>query len=212
MARPSHYIVSGGISMSEIEKETVTATSDAEPPKKKGGMKFILIGVVLVLLLGGGGAGYYFLRIAGAQAAEEPEKKTDKKSAAKKASDEEDEPKAKKTGALADAIPDDEEVKKVIEVQPFIVNLADAEQARYLRMTVSLGVGGEGGEKEKPDTVFLTKVRNAMLAVLSEKTSEEILTVEGKAKLRKELLKAAQASAAEPEIIAIYITDFIVQL
>lgn len=178
--------------MSEIEKETVAPAADVEPPKKKGGKKFILIGVVLVLLLGGGGAGYYFLRIAGAEAAEEPDKKADKKSTAKKESD--------------------EDVKKVIEVPPFIVNLADAEQARYLRMTVSLGVGGEGGEKDKPDAVFLTKVRNAMLAVLSEKTSEQILTVEGKSKLRKELLKAAQASAEEPEVIAIYITDFIVQL
>jgi flagellar FliL protein len=197
--------------MSEIEKETTAPAADAEPPKKKGAKKFILIAIVLVLLLGGGGAGYYFLRIAGAQAAEESDKKADKKSTSKKESDEED-PKSKKSGAVSEAIPEDEDVKKVIEVPPFIVNLADAEQARYLRMTVSLGVGGEGGEKEKPDTVFLTKVRNAMLAVLSEKTSEQILTVEGKSKLRKELLQAAQASADEPEVIAIYITDFIVQL
>lgn len=194
--------------MSEIEKETVTAAAEAEAPKKKGGKKFILIAIVLVVLLGGGGgAGYYFLRIRGAEAAEEPSaKKADKKSTTKK--DEESDTKSKKS----EAIPDDEEVKAVVEVPPFIVNLADAEQARYLRMTVSLGIGGEGGESEKPDQVFLTKVRNAMLSVLAEKTSEEILSVEGKAKLRKELLKAAQSSVAEPEIIAIYVTDFIVQL
>lgn len=196
--------------MSEIEKETVTATAEAEPPKK-GGKKFILIAIVLVMLLGGGGAGYYFLRIRGAEAAEEPAAKKADKKATKKDSEDAD-PKSKKDGPLSDAIPEDEEVKHVIEVPPFIVNLADAEQARYLRMSVSLGVGGEGGESEKPNQLFLTKVRNAMLAVLSEKSSDEILTVEGKAKLRKELLKAAQASAHEPEIIAIYITDFIVQL
>lgn len=198
--------------MSEIEKESVQP-AEAEPPKKKGGKKFILIAIVLVLVLGGGGAGYYFLRIAGAEAAEEPAaKKNDKKAAKKDADEEESESSSKKSDTVGDAIPDDEDVKQVIEVPPFIVNLADAEQARYLRMTVSLGVGGEGGEKEKPDAVFLTKVRNAMLAVLAEKTSDQILTVEGKSKLRKELLKAAQAAAAEPEVIAIYITDFIVQL
>ena len=51
-----------------------------------------------------------------------------------------------------------------------------------------------------------------MLAVLSDKKSEEILSVEGKTKLRKELLQAAQAASENPEVKAIYITDFIVQL
>lgn len=194
--------------MSETENEPT-----AEVPKKKG-KKLILIAMVAILLLGGGGAGFYFWRIAGAQAAE-GDKAGDKKTTKKKVdadSEPAEEPKGEKSGALSNAIPDDEGVKKVIELPPFIVNLADTEQARYLRMTVNLGVGGEGGEKEKPDQVFMTRVRNALLAVLSEKTSEEILTVEGKAKLRKELLNAAQAASEEPEVMAIYITDFIVQL
>lgn len=203
--------------MSEIEKETTSASADAPTEKKKGGKKFILIAVVLVLLLGGGGAGFYFWRIAGAEAAEVPAtKKGDKKATAKKDAEEpegESEPKSKKNGETLDtAIPEDEDVKNVVELPPFIVNLADTDQARYLRMTVSLGIGGEGGEKAKPEPLFMTRVRNAMLAVLSEKSSDQILTVEGKSKLRKELLKAAQAASQEPEVLAIYITDFIVQL
>ena len=202
--------------MSEIEKETTVEAPGAPEPKKKGGKKFILIGIVAVLLLGGGGAGFYFWRIAGASAAETPaaNKKTDKKTTAKKEADSEAdaEPKSKKSGPLTDAIPADEDVKHIVELPPFIVNLADSEQARYLRMTVSLGIAGEGAEAEKPDQLFITRVRNAMLAVLSEKTSDQILTVEGKGKLRKELLSAAKAASEEPEVKAIYITDFIVQL
>ena len=201
--------------MSEIEKETVAAGAEAPAGKKKGGKKFILIAVVLVFLLGGGGAGFYFWRIARAQAAAEaPVKKTTDKKAAKK--DEEDVPtekdtkSSKKNSVVESAIPEDADVKQVIELPPFIVNLADTEQARYLRMSVSLGVAGEGGEK--PDQLFITRVRNAMLAVLSEKNSEQILTVEGKTKLRKELLQAAKAASEEPEVMAIYITDFIIQL
>lgn len=201
--------------MSEIEKETVVTSPDTPVEKKKSGKKFILIAVVLILLLGGGGAGFYFWRIAGTQAAEGPEKKAgEKKTSNKKAeaeSDPENEPKAsKKSGAVDGAIPEDEDVKQIVELPPFIVNLADSEQARYLRMTVSLGVAGE--ESEKPDQLFITRVRNAMLAVLSEKSSDQILTAEGKAKLRKELLQAAKAASSEPEVMAIYITDFIVQL
>lgn len=201
--------------MSEIEKETVVNSPETPTEKKKGGKKFILIGLVLVLLLGGGGAGFYFWRIAGTQAAEGPDKKAgEKKASNKKAeaeSDSENETKpSKKSGAVDSAIPEDEEVKQIVELPPFIVNLADSEQARYLRMTVSLGVAGE--ESEKPDQLFITRVRNAMLAVLSEKSSDQILTAEGKAKLRKELLQAAKAASSEPEVKAIYITDFIVQL
>lgn len=197
--------------MSEIEKETVVETAPAEG-KKKGGKKIVLIAIVAVLVLTGGGVGYYFLRIAGANKAEASTDKKSKKSVkAEEPADEEPKPSKKEEKASATEIPDDEDVKHVIELPPFIVNLADQEQARYLRMTVSLGIG-EGGEKEKPDPLFMTRVRNAMLAVLSQKSSEEILTVEGKSKLRKELLEAAQAASAEPEVHAIYITDFIVQL
>ena len=108
------------------------------------------------------------------------------------------------------SVPDDGDVKQVVELQPFIVNLADDSEPRYLRMTVSVGLA-ESGEA-KPDPLFTTKVRTAMLAVLTSKRSEEILTVEGKATLRKELLGAARAAVSEPEVHAIYITDFIVQL
>ena len=214
--------------MSEPEK----ATTEAAP--KKGGSKLIIIIALVVVLLGGAGGGFFYWRSATAAAAENPEKdaKANKKSKAKKAADEEaalEEEKSDKSGektekgdastekkastsSLKDSLPEDENVKHVIELQPFIVNLADAEDARYLRLTVSLGVGGEGEKAEKPDTLFTTRVRNAMLAVLADKKSDDVLSVEGKVKLRKELLKAAQAVSEEPEVEAIYITDFIVQL
>jgi flagellar FliL protein len=198
--------------MSEIEKETAAAGTAA--PAKKGGKKIIVIALLAVLLLAGGGGAFYFWKIAGVEAAaSETAKKPEKKSKKDAADDgEADKPSKKKGDAVDSAIPEDEDVKHVVEIPPFIVNLADTEQARYLRMTVSLGIGGEGGGSEKPEALFMTRVRNAMLAVLSEKTSEQLLTAEGKAKLRKELLSAARAASEEPEVKAIYITDFIIQL
>lgn len=214
--------------MSEPEK----ATTEAAP--KKGGSKLIIIIALVVVLLGGAGGGFFYWRSSTAAAAT-PEKdpKAAKKAKEKKAADDEEaieEEKPEKSGEktekgdantekksssaalLKESLPEDENVKQVIELQPFIVNLADAEDARYLRLTVSLGVGGEEGKAEKPDTLFTTRVRNAMLAVLAQKKSDDVLSVEGKVKLRKELLKAAQAVSTEPEVEAIYITDFIVQL
>lgn len=206
--------------MSETE-EVNTTTETAVAPKKKGKL-FMIIGLVIVLMAGGG-VGYYFWNkskveaaaLENGEAGEEASKEETvkpKKSKQKKVVEEDEEEKPTKNNAMRDALPDDEDVKSVVEIPPFIVNLADTESPRYLRMSVSLGVGeGEHGE-EKPSPLFLTRVKNAMLAVLANKTSDEILSLEGKSKLRKELLKAARAASEEPHVEALYITDFIVQL
>jgi len=211
--------------MSETENPVTTDETAEEGGASKKSFKKIIILAVILIVLGGGGFYYWQSKSAAAaddedaEAVEKDEKpSSEKKSKRKKPVDdseeetEEAEKPAKKSSSLKAALPNDEDVKKIIELPPFIVNLADSENARYLRMSVSLGVGGEEGGSEKPDQLFMTRVRNAMLAVLSEKKSDEILTVEGKGKLRRELLKAAQAASEEPHVEAIYITDFIVQL
>lgn len=206
---------------------TPAEASTAAPKKSR---KLLLIVIAALLVLGGGGGGYFFLsKGAGAATKEKPEKtkkakaeKADKEKEDEEAADEEEAPKkghdeeeaadtkSKKSDEIS--LPDDSQVKHVIELQPFIVNLADKGEARYLRLTVNVGVGAAEGGEEKADPLFTTRVRNAMLAVLSSKTSDEILTTEGKNKLRKDLLRAARKASEEPEIHAIYITDFIVQL
>jgi len=201
---------------------------------KKGSKLPLIIGLVAVLLIAGGGSYWFFIMRPAAVAAktkgekgkagaskEEGSAKEEgaSKEKAEPAADEEEsdeepaeeKPKASKSSIKSFKLPDDQEVKKVVELQPFIVNLADKGESYYLRCTVSIGLGGEGKD-EKPDPLFITRVRNAMLAVLTTKTSEEVLTPEGKALLRKELLRAGKAAAKEPKVLAIYITDLIVQL
>ena len=198
--------------MSETEN-TTTPAGKAEPAKKKGNRKMLIIIVLVVVLLGGGGGFYYWrTTVAAAAAAENETEKTKSKKGTETADSKGKKSKKSSKSDSEDDAPDDSAVKKIIELQPFIVNLADTESARYLRLTVSLGVGGESGGTEKPDQLFVTRVRNAMLAVLSGKKSDEILSIEGKTKLRKDLLKAAQSASEEPAVEAIYITDFIVQL
>jgi len=158
---------------------------DAAPKKSKKLLFIILIGVVL---MAGGAGGFFYWRHRAAQ-----------KQAAATA---EAQKKEKHEGG-------EEEVAEVIELLPFIVNLADREEPKYLRMTISLGIGESS---EKPDPLFTTKIRNAILAVVTTKTADDVLTVKGKTELRKEMLEAAQGAAHKPEVKAIYITDFIVQM
>lgn len=205
-------------------------TAEAAPVKKKKSKKIIVLLLAVVLIVGAAGGGFYYWRSAKAAAAENKDdsakskKKNSKKERdqaaeedAENAADDKEAPAKKEASKsesdfLKDSLPEDENVKHIVELQPFIVNLADSDQARYLRMTISLGIGGEAAASEKPDPVFNSRVRNAILAVLSVKTSEDVLSTDGKAKLRKEILRAAQAVASETEVEAIYITEFIVQL
>lgn len=205
--------------------ENKQETQDAAAPPAKGGKKMLIIIVLIALLAGGGGYYFFFVRARTATATDKTKEKADKKKKGASAEEEseaadsekksDDEKKSAPENAnskklLEISVPDDGEVKQVVELQPFIVNLADDSEPRYLRMTVSLGLAE--ATEAKPDPIFTTKVRNAMLAILTSKKSDEILTVEGKATLRKELLKAAQTAVSEPEVHAIYITDFIIQL
>jgi len=169
-----------------ISSSEETQEESAEPKKTKRGRKFLIIFLVSIVLMGVVGAGGFYRwrhRAATSQAAKKVEQ-TDRA--------------------------EDSEVKEVIELQPFIVNLADKNETRYLRMTISLGVGetSEG----KADPLFTTRVRNAILGVITTRTSDQILTSEGKARLRKDMLEAARTAVEKPDVHAIYITDFIVQM
>ena len=182
--------------MADENTETTANESQSVPVKKKGRKGLIMI-VLVVILLAGGGGGFYFWRVRAAAATAAANKKANP-------GDEHG-----KTEKHADG---DAGVTQVIELQPFIVNLADKNESRYLRMTISLGVASEEAGEHKVDPLFTTKIRNAILEKISTQTSEQILTVEGKAALRKEMLAAAREAASTPEVLAIYITDFIIQM
>jgi flagellar FliL protein len=191
---------------------TGNATNNTAAAPKKGRSLLIIILAVIVVGIGGWGGGYYFMQRGLAKTEAEKGKKP-AKAEADAETDEGGEPAPKsKDKSSALALPDDSAVKQVVELQPYIVNLADPGEVRYLRLIVSVGIGGEGTPEEKPGPLFMARVRNAMLAVLTTKTSQEVLTIEGKAKLRRDLLRAARAASAEPKVEAVYITEFIVQL
>jgi flagellar protein FliL len=204
--------------MAETSKTSEEEPASAAPVKKKKGKLVWLITLIIVLAAGGAG-GYFFLsrNAAKAKAASQKGKKKEPPPSPgedEPAEDQSDDKGKKgqdnhKADQLAAMLPEDEEVKRVIEVPPFVLNLADPEESRFLRLTLSIGVADANGEKTDP--VYLTRVRNAVLAVLMTKSSTDILSVKGKTTLRKELLDAIQAAAKEPPVQAVYITEMLVQ-
>jgi flagellar FliL protein len=165
-------------------------TTTAETPKKKSNT--LVIALVAVIVLGGAGFGAWrFLPKKGAAAAEEPEEATSKKHSKKKRA-----------------------VKSVMHLESFVVNLNGEGETGYLRIGIDLGLEEEeaGGEEAKKKGAGPTPIiRDTVLTVLAKSTSAELLTVEGKEKLKKDLLEALEERVPDVGVLEVYFTEFIVQ-
>ena len=171
--------------MSETSQPAAAdGAAPAAPAKKSRAKLFIILGVV-VLLLGGGGAAAYFVM-------------------AKPAATEEGEHAAKEEAH--------ESPKGVIGFEPFVVNLADADARRFLRINVKLLVPEEEQAKHiEEDAVAVSRLRAEILDQLTQQTSATITTPEGKAALKKTIAEKAAAIVEHTEVADVLFSDFVVQ-
>ncbi len=103
-----------------------------------------------------------------------------------------------------------EEVKTTLGLEPFLVNLADKDEIRFVKVTFQLGLADEKGNSTTP--VFLAQARDSIISLLSSKTSEEILSPVGKDKLREEIRTRLNAFLHGNKIVDVFIVEFVVQL
>lgn len=106
-----------------------------------------------------------------------------------------------------------------------IVNLADPGMMRYLKTTIVLELeiakggsppkGEEYKKKQEELKVELTGatpiIEDQVTTLLSSKSSAELMTNDGKQKLREELKARIGRVVHEPKVLAVYFTDFIIQ-
>ena len=98
------------------------------------------------------------------------------------------------------------------------MNLADPEDGRFLRATLALGVDGQlptiaKGENKPVETgaVSMATIRDSILTVLAQYTSEQLLTPDGKTKLKADLINALNRDVPELRVREVYLTEFLVQ-
>ncbi len=100
-----------------------------------------------------------------------------------------------------------------INFEPFLVNLADKDASRYLRATIRVVVANkEIAEKITTGEVLISKIRDSILNILCTKISTDIVTAEGKEKLKKEILERLNSFIPEEPAQDVFFTDFVVQL
>jgi flagellar FliL protein len=97
----------------------------------------------------------------------------------------------------------------IYDVDPFIVNLADVPESRYLKLTVKL-------ELDRPEVstelgARVPQVRDTILILLSSKDAASLRTPQGKFQLRDELTLRVNALLPKGGVRSAYFTEFVVQ-
>jgi flagellar basal body-associated protein FliL len=99
--------------------------------------------------------------------------------------------------------------KQPLHLEPFIVNLADTDDSRFLRVGIDLDL--ERPPASKDVAASAARIRDCILTVLSSWHSDSLLATDGKQKLKDELRHALQDRVPELGVREVYFTEFLVQ-
>lgn len=142
------------------------AAAEASTPPKAKGKKMLVIIIAVVLLLVAGGAGwFFFLRHPPAEDGEDA------------------------APAAHSAKPSAPPV--FLPMDNMVVNLADEGGEKFAQVGITIGVV----DQHTSDAVKanLPTIRSAVLLLISQRTSDELLTKDGKEKLAREILREVSA-------------------
>jgi flagellar FliL protein len=98
----------------------------------------------------------------------------------------------------------------VYSLDPFIVNIYDGQDLRYLRIKVEMGI--TGGEEAKTQLKAQeAPIRDSILTLLSSKTWQDLQAPQGKDQLKQQIMTAVSKIVAPGILKQVYFTDFVVQ-
>jgi flagellar protein FliL len=100
-------------------------------------------------------------------------------------------------------------VKSTLHLETFVLNLSDADQRAYLRVGIDLGLNKEMKHGEESATI--AQVRDTILGVLAQGKVDDLLTAEGKTKLKENLAQALQQRMPQLGVEDVYFTEFLIQ-
>ncbi|MDG4474854.1 flagellar basal body-associated FliL family protein [Thiovibrio frasassiensis] len=163
------------------EKDPETTEQET---KKKSKLPFFIILAVGICVLGGGGFFAYNKFLAHKPAVEEVASQETKKEAAPV-------------------------IGEMLVMEPFVVNLADPRGKRYLKVKIELEL--ESKEAVDKATKATPKLRDMVIMMLTSLGFEEVMTPEGKIRVRDELLERFNEIMRPDHIKNIYFTEFVVQ-
>ncbi len=97
----------------------------------------------------------------------------------------------------------------IFPLEPFIVNIYDGQELRYLKVKIELEMVSPAVKAELDGR--LAPIRDSLLILFSAKTLQDVQDVQGKNTLKDEILTAINKSIPPGKIAKVYFTDFVVQ-
>lgn len=197
------------------EAESGGKAPEEAAPKKKSKLKLILL-VAAAMVLGGGVAAGVMIFLGGGsseppaeQAAAVPGDDTDLPIEAPRRSGSDPLPPPSGDGHGGEA----EEAVAIgpenIEFKPFIANLGDGGGKRFLKLTMSV-------EADTPQLAAeinqkMPQIRDIILMLLTSLSYDDISTLDGKLRLRGQMLNRINTQLSSGKIRNIYFSEFVVQ-
>lgn len=145
---------------------TATAAPAEKPKKKSKKLLFIIIGVVLLALIGAGAALFIMKKNAAAADDESADGEPEVTHQAK-------DPKLAPT---------------FLPLENMVVNLADPGGARFIQLGLTLQL--QDAKTEADVKTYMPSIRSDILLLISQRTADEMLQVQGKAKLANDIIAA----------------------
>ncbi|UKL13471.1 flagellar basal body-associated FliL family protein [Dissulfurimicrobium hydrothermale] len=168
------------------QEEKVNATETDTPKKKKNMLLIAIIGLIVVIVLAGLGS-YLFLF------------KKPSNEALEREINGEHETKGADKG----------KVGIMVDLEPFVVNLDDPKARHFLKIAITLEVPDEKAKEEI--TKLMPKIKNEIIMILSSKSLDDVIPVEGKIKLRDELMVRLTNILGQGRLNNVYFSQFVVQ-
>ena len=98
----------------------------------------------------------------------------------------------------------------IYALEPFIVNIHDGQDMRYLKVKIDFETNAGPDPKVELDP-YLAPLRDSILLLLTSKTLQDVLDLEGKNRLRGEILAATGKILPAGKVSRVFFTDFMVQ-
>ena len=191
------------------EEPAAEIALDGEAPKKSK-KKLILVIIISVVLLAVLGAGGYFgykwwmgKKATAAGGDNATAQKAEAGHGGKAAEGGHGDAKGEKAGAGGEG------GTELVSIPPFLVNLADPQGRRYLKLALDIEVK----DKAAADALNknMPKVKDALLLLLSSKTYDDLATLENKILLKKEIVERLTLVLGEQKVSRVYITEIVIQ-
>ena len=103
------------------------------------------------------------------------------------------------------------EVKDIISLEPFLVNLADSDDIRFLRAEFKLGMAELVKTPLESNSKEIAMIRDSIIRLLKSKTSDEINASEGTDTLCEEIRVIVNEHFTQNRVAKVLIGDYVIQ-